>query len=98
MKSLNQAAIAVTVATLATVAGAHQAHDVVSYLNLLDSNATVREAHATNPSASMSKFGLNAAEQNAFLSEDKEAVARFWGIDGTIFPQIQIFIKAYTPV
>ena len=48
MKPLNQAAIAVAVATLATVAGAQESDKVMEYLNLLDRDATVREARAAS--------------------------------------------------
>lgn len=90
MKPLNQAAIAVAVATLATVAGAQETHNVINYLNLLDSNAVAREAHVTSPIDSMSQFGLNAAEQSAFLSGDKVAVAKLAAIGSDVYGDINV--------
>ena len=48
---------------------------LVDYLNLLDTDATAREAYASNPSAAMTANGLSAAEQQALLSGDKPAMA-----------------------
>ena len=76
MKPLNQAAIAVAVATLATVAGAQESHKVLQYLNLLDRDATVREAHAAIPIETMAKFGLDNTQQTALLSWDKASIAK----------------------
>ena len=90
MKTLNQAAVAVAVATLATVAGAQESRNVMEYLNLLDKDASVREAHATSPNASMAKYGLNDAEQMAFLSGDDSAVAKLAQIENRQFPRIQV--------
>jgi len=81
MKTLNQAAVAVAIATLAGVAGAQESHTVISYLNLLDQDATVREAHASNPAASMAQYGLNAIEQQTLLSGDSKAVASLVGVE-----------------
>ena len=90
MKTLNQAAIAVAVATLATVTGAQESHKVMEYLNLLDKDATVREAHATSPNASMAKYGLNESEQIAFLSADNTAVAKLAQIENRQLAKTQI--------
>mgnify|MGYP001571660699 CR=1 FL=1 len=89
MKSLNQAAIAIAVATLASVAGAQSTDKLTGYLNVLDSDATVREAHAVNPVDSMMKYGLNADEQKALLSQDKASVAKLLGIDDSELHMIQ---------
>lgn len=97
MKPLNQAAIAVAVATLATVAGARETHRLISYMNLLDSNATARQAHETSPVESMTTYGLNDTEQSALLSADKQAVAKSVGIEERIYraPQVSNIDESY---
>jgi hypothetical protein len=81
MKPLNQTAVAVAMATIASVAGAHESHAVISYLNLLDQNAAVREAHENNPVASMVLHGLNGTEQQTLLSGDVKAIANMVGVE-----------------
>ncbi|MBI2751739.1 MAG: hypothetical protein HYX43_20995 [Burkholderiales bacterium] len=63
---------------------------LVDYLNLLDIDATAREAHAKNPNAAMTAHGLNAAEQQALLSGDKTAMATVAGIDAKALPLPQV--------
>ena len=90
MKPLNQAAIAVAVATLATVAGAQESDKVMEYLNLLDRDATVREAHAASPIDSMAQFGLDNTQQTALLSGDKVSIAESAQIANDKFLEIQV--------
>lgn len=54
---------------------------LVDYLNLLDTDATARATHAEGPTAAMTQFGLNDAEQQAVLSGDKAAIAKLAGVD-----------------
>ena len=63
---------------------------LVDYLNLLDTDATAREAYASNPSAAMTANGLSAAEQQALLSGDKPAMATLAGIDPSQLPSPQV--------
>lgn len=63
---------------------------LVDYLNILDTDAAAREAHAKNPNAAMTANGLSAAEQQALLSGDKTAMATLAGIDATNLPLPQV--------
>lgn len=54
---------------------------LLNYFNLLDQNATAREAHNQSPVASMAHYGLTTAEQQVVMSGDKEAIATLAGID-----------------
>ncbi len=90
MKPLNQAAIAVAVATLATVAGAQESHKVLQYLNLLDRDAIAREAHATSPMDSMAQYGLDNTQQAALLSGDTTSIAKLAQLADDAFISIQI--------
>lgn len=72
MMSLNQTA---------HPAGMQKSQRVMDYLNLLDCDASARSAHASSPSNAMSKFGLDNAQQTAFLSGDKVLIANLAGID-----------------
>ncbi|MES2952792.1 MAG: hypothetical protein V4858_30040 [Pseudomonadota bacterium] len=63
---------------------------LLDYLNHLDSNATAREAHNADPAASMTQHGLNAAEQQTFMSGDITAIANLAGIDASNLPMIQV--------
>lgn len=61
---------------------------LLDYLNHLDSNATAIAAHNADPAAYMTQFGLSAAEQQAFMSGDKAAIASMAGIDLADMPRI----------
>jgi hypothetical protein len=63
---------------------------LVDYLNLLDTDATAREAHERNPQASMAQFGLSADEQQTLMSGDKTAIANLAGIDVSELPKVNI--------
>jgi hypothetical protein len=63
---------------------------LLDYLNHLDSNATAVTAHNADPAAAMTQFGLNANEQQTFMSGDKAAIATLAGIDVAEFPKIQV--------
>jgi hypothetical protein len=63
---------------------------LLDYLNHLDSNATAVTAHNADPVAAMTQFGLNADEQQIFMSGDKTAIASSAGIDVTEFPKVQV--------
>lgn len=63
---------------------------LLDYLNLLDSDATAREAHQQDPRASMAQFGLSATEQQTLMSGDKAAIAALAGIDASDLPKINI--------
>ena len=62
---------------------------LLDYINLLDKDATARAAHAQDPVAAMTQFGLNSSEQQAMQSGDKTAVANSIGIDVNALPTIQ---------
>lgn len=64
---------------------------LLDYLNHLDSNATAIADHNADPAAAMTQFGLNANEQQTFLSGDKTAIASLAGIDAADLPKIQVF-------
>jgi len=64
---------------------------LLDYLNHLDSNATAIAAHNADPTAAMTQFGLNANEQQTFMSGDKTAIANLAGIDPSDLPKIQVF-------
>jgi hypothetical protein len=61
---------------------------LLDYLNHLDSNATAIAAHNADPAAAMTQFGLDANEQQTFLSGDKAAIASLIGIDVSDLPMI----------
>lgn len=63
---------------------------LLDYLNHLDSNATAVATHNADPAATMTQFGLNANEQQTFMSGDKTAIATLAGIDPTEFPMVQV--------
>jgi hypothetical protein len=63
---------------------------LIDYLNLLDSDATAREAHQQDPQASMTQFGLSLNEQQTLMSGDKAAIAALAGIDAADLPKINI--------
>lgn len=63
---------------------------LLDYLNHLDSNATAIAAHNNDPAAYMTQFGLNANEQQTFMSGDKAAIAALAGIDPADLPKIQV--------
>jgi len=63
---------------------------LIDYLNLLDTDATAREAYADDPDAAMTAFGLSAVEQQALLSGDKTAMANLAGIDPGELPLPQV--------
>jgi len=63
---------------------------LVDYLNLLDTDATAREAHEQNPQTSMTQFGLSADEQQTLMSGDKTAIANLAGIDVSELPKVNI--------
>ena len=63
---------------------------LLDYLNHLDSNATAIAAHNADPAAAMTQFGLNAHEQQTFMSGDKAAIATLAGINVTNLPKIQV--------
>lgn len=63
---------------------------LLDYLNHLDSDATAVAAHNADPAASMTQFGLNAAEQQALMTGDPAAIANLAGIDASELPKIQV--------
>lgn len=69
---------------------------LLDYLNHLDSNATAVTAHNADPAAAMTQFGLDAAEQHAFISGDAAAVANAAGVDVSALPKTQISNGQYT--
>jgi len=54
---------------------------LLGYLNLLDTDSAARAAHAADPKAAMTQFGLSDAEHEAVLSGDKTAIANMAGVD-----------------
>ena len=63
---------------------------LLDYLNHLDSNATAIAAHNADPAAYMTQFGLNATEQQTFMSGDNAAIATLVGIDPADLPKVQV--------
>lgn len=63
---------------------------LLDYLNLLDSDATACTAHNADPAASMTQFGLNAVEQQTFMSGDKTTIANLAGIDASDLPKLNV--------
>ncbi|MBK6323267.1 hypothetical protein [Candidatus Aalborgicola defluviihabitans] len=63
---------------------------LLDYLNLLDSDATAREAHQQDPQASMTQFGLNAEEQQTLMSGDIAAIAALAGVDASDLPKVNV--------
>jgi len=70
---------------------------LLNYLNLLDKDAVAREAFASDPSAAMTAYGLDAAEQQALLSGDKTVMANLAGIDASELPTPQVGNVDYNP-
>ncbi|MDO8283992.1 MAG: hypothetical protein Q7T69_03190 [Rhodoferax sp.] len=54
---------------------------LLGYLNLLDTDSEARAAHAADPKAAMTQFGLSDAEHEAVLSGDKTAISKLAGVD-----------------
>lgn len=54
---------------------------LLDYLNIIDQDATAREAFAADPQAAMAQYGLTAAEQEALMSGDKAVIANLTGVD-----------------
>jgi hypothetical protein len=54
---------------------------LLTYLNLIDGNSEMREAHLVNPGQAMTQYGLGKAEQQALASGDMNMVAEFTGAD-----------------
>ena len=63
---------------------------LLDYLNHLDSNASAVAAHNADPAAAMTQFGLNAVEQQTFMSGDNTAVAGLAGIDASELPKLNV--------
>jgi hypothetical protein len=63
---------------------------LLDYLNLLDADATAREAHTNDPGAAMTHFGLNDAEQETLMSGNKSDIAGMAGIDPAALPAPQV--------
>ena len=59
---------------------------IVDYLNHLDSDATALQAHNSDPTTSMTQFGLSAIQQETFMTGDKAAIANLEGIDVSDLP------------
>ena len=74
----------------ALTAKAASMSNLLTYLNLLDKDATAGAAHSEDPAAAMTQFGLNDVEQAAFLSGDKEAIAKLAGVDATSIQPPQV--------
>ncbi|MFZ6753789.1 hypothetical protein ACO0KY_10500 [Undibacterium sp. Dicai25W] len=62
---------------------------LVDYLNHLDQNADASAAHAKDPHAAMTHFGLSHEEQAAIKSGNKSHVAKVAGIAEADVPSIQ---------
>lgn len=54
--------------------------NLINYLNALDKDVSVREAHKTDPKMAMKKFGLTYQEQEAIMPQDTKKVAALLGI------------------
>lgn len=54
---------------------------LLGYLNLLDTDSEARAAHAADPKAAMTQFGLSDAEHEAVMSGDKTAISKLAGVD-----------------
>jgi hypothetical protein len=68
---------------------------LLDYLNILDKDATAREAHAKDPKAAMTKHGLSDDEQAALMSGDKKQMADLLGISTADLPSIEVNISTY---
>jgi hypothetical protein len=53
---------------------------LLDYINALDKDAAVRTAHAADPVACMTNFGLSADEQDALRSGDRQRIADAIGV------------------
>ncbi|MDY7540498.1 hypothetical protein RGU72_19770 [Undibacterium sp. 5I1] len=63
---------------------------LLDYLNVLDKDASARDAHNADPAGAMTTFGLTEEEQDAFMSGDKNAVADLIGISADELPSIEV--------
>ena len=54
---------------------------MLDYLNHLDKNSAARSAHAADPTAAMTQFGLTHVEQLAAISGDKAKIAELAGVE-----------------
>ncbi len=64
--------------------------NLLAYLNLLDKDSAAGAAHSADPNAAMTQFGLNDAEQSAFMAGDKDAIAKLAGVDATSIQPPQV--------
>lgn len=55
--------------------------NLLNYLNLLDTDSAARAAHAADPKAAMTQFGLSDAEHASVLSGDRAAIGKLAGVD-----------------
>ena len=69
---------------------------LLDYLNILDQDASAREAFAADPHAAMTQNGLSSAEQQALMSADKTAIANLTGADEDDMAVI-IYITPHSP-
>ncbi|OYT92530.1 MAG: hypothetical protein CFE43_07740 [Burkholderiales bacterium PBB3] len=63
---------------------------LLDYLNTIDSDAAARQAHAADPKAAMTQFGLTEEEQLALASGDTQAIAKLCGVEPSLLPPPQI--------
>ncbi len=69
---------------------------LLDYLNLIDQDATALQAHLADPDQAMDAFGLNAAEKQAVISGDKQAIANLTGADQDDM-RVIVFITPHSP-
>lgn len=63
---------------------------IIDYLNRVDADAKMQQAHDSNPLAAMRGFGLSDAQCNALMSGDNEMIAAVEGFDGNTAAAIQV--------
>ncbi|MFZ6778170.1 hypothetical protein ACO0LD_15165 [Undibacterium sp. Ji83W] len=68
---------------------------LLAYLNSLDKDVNVLSAHKSGAKAAMENYGLNAEEQEAVLSGNKESLAGLLGISADEVPAIDITESTY---
>lgn len=71
---------------------------LLNYLNTLDKDAAARDAHKKDPEAAMTKRGLSAVEQIAFMSGNKNDLAAMVGVTSDSMRAIMVHVDTFNDV
>ncbi|MFT5161656.1 MAG: hypothetical protein ACI9FJ_000222 [Alteromonadaceae bacterium] len=63
---------------------------ILEYLNAVDADAKIKQAHGKDPTSTMKKFGLSDEEIDALMTRDGKKIATLTGMDIAAANGIQI--------